>query len=166
MLLNAIFEGLLELDESILSTTIVNMQGQIVRYKSKYHIYSGLTSLESDNNNGTNYGVWVRATYAMLEQFAKTFGKVQTFVSLHEKVKLLVLPMTETNCLLVLTVLPSANTEYIAGKINLVMIGYKQDKDHEDHKQFSMGPPTKGARRRKSQFLRYLPVSSPKSDVN
>ena len=92
-----------------------------------------------DNNNGTNYGVWVRATYAMLEQFAKTFGKVQTFVSLHEKVKLLVLPMTETNCLLVLTVLPSANTEYIAGKINLVMIGYKQDKDHEDHKQFSIG---------------------------
>ncbi len=127
MLLKAIFEGLLELDESILSTTIVNMQGQIVRYKSKYHIHSGLTSLESDSNNGTNYGVWVRATYAMLEQFAKTFGKVQTFVSLHEKVKLVVIPMIETNCFLVLTVLPSANTEYIASKINLLLIGYKQE---------------------------------------
>ena len=126
-MLNTIFDQLLALDESILSTTIVNMQGQIVRYKSKYHIHSGLTSLESDSNNGTNYGVWVIATYAMLEQFAKTFGKVQTFVSLHEKVKLVVIPMIETNCFLVLTVLPSANTEYIASKINLLLIGYKQE---------------------------------------
>jgi len=84
----------------------------------------------------------------MLEQFAKIFGKVQTFVSLHEKVKLVVIPMTEINCLLVLTVLPSANTEYIASKINLLMIGYRQDKGYEDRKQFSIESGTKWARKR------------------
>lgn len=147
-MLNTIFDQLLTLDESILSTTIVNMQGQIVRYKSKYHIHNCLTSMESDSNCGSNYGVWVRATYAMLEQFAKIFGKVQTFVSLHEKVKLVVIPMTEINCLLVLTVLPSANTEYIASKINLLMIGYRQDKGYEDRKQFSIESGTKWARKR------------------
>jgi hypothetical protein len=145
--LNTIFEQLLTLDESILSTTIVNMQGQIVRYKSKYHIHNRLTAKESDSNNGANYGVWVRATYAMLEQLAKTFGKVQTFVSLHEKVKLVVLPMIETNCLLVLTVLPSANTEYIASKINLLMIHYKQDNGYDDHKEFSIESGTKWAKK-------------------
>jgi hypothetical protein len=124
------------------------MQGQIVRCKSKYHIHNHLTSTESDSNCGSNYGLWVRATYAMLEQFAKIFGKVQTFVSLHEKVKLVVLPMTETNCLLVLTVLPSANTEYIASKINLLVIGYKRDKGYEDHKQSSIESGTKWARKR------------------
>jgi hypothetical protein len=141
--LNSIFERLLALDESILSTAIVNMQGQIVRYKSKYHIDNCLTCVESDSNNGTNYGVWVRATYAMIEQFAKTFGKVQTFVSLHDKVKLVFIPMTETHCILVLTVLPSANTEYIASKINLLMIGFKQVKVYDDHEQFSIGSGTK-----------------------
>jgi hypothetical protein len=146
--LNTIFDQLLALDESILSTTIVNMQGQIVRYKSKYHIHNGLTSTKSDSINGINYGVWVRATYAMIEQFPKTFGKVQTFVSLHEKVKLVVLPMTETNCLLVLTVLPSANTEYIASKINLLMIRHKQDNGYVDPKQFSIESGTKWARKR------------------
>jgi hypothetical protein len=146
--LNTIFDQLLALDESILSTTIVNMQGQIVRYKSKYHIHNGLTSTKSDSINGINYGVWVRATYAMIEQFAKTFGKVQTFVSLHEKVKLVVLPMTETNCLLVLTVLPSANTEYIASKINLLMIRHKQENGYVDPKQFSIESGTKWARKR------------------
>jgi hypothetical protein len=146
--LNTIFDQLLALDESILSTTIVNMQGQIVRYKSKYHIHNGLTSTKSDSINGINYGVWVRATYAMIEQFAKTFGKVQTFVSLHEKVKLVVLPMIETNCLLVLTVLPSANTEYIASKINLLMIRHKQENGYVDPKQFSIESGTKWARKR------------------
>lgn len=122
------------------------MQGQIVRYKSKYHIHNGL-SIESDSINGINYGVWVRATYAMIEQFAKTFGNVQTFVSLHEKVKLIVLPMIEMNCLLVLTVLPSANTEYITSKINLLMIGYKQNKGFEDRKQFSLESGTNWTRK-------------------
>jgi len=74
----------------------------------------------------------------MLEQFAKIFGKVQTFVSLHDKVKLVVMPMTEINCLLVLTVLPSANTEYITSKINLLVIGYEQDTGFEDRGQLSM----------------------------
>lgn len=146
-MLNTLFEQLLTLDESILSTTIVNMQGQIVRYKSKYHIHNRLTSIESDSNNGTNYGVWVRATYAMLEQLAKTFGKVQTFVSLHEKVKLVVLPMIETNCLLVLTVLPSTNTEYIASKIKLLMFQYNQDNSYVSNKQFSIEPGTKWAKK-------------------
>lgn len=72
------------------------MQGQIVRYKSKYHIDNCHPAVESDSNNETNYGVWVRATYAMIEQFAKTFGKVQTFVSLHELVDIL---MAESHCL-------------------------------------------------------------------
>ena len=146
-MLNTIFERLLTLDESILSTTIVDMQGQIVRYKSKYHIDNCHTAIESDSNNETNYGVWVRATYAMIEQFAKTFGKVQTFVSLHEKVKLVVIPMAESHCLLVLTVLPSANTEYIASKINLLMIGFKQYKVNDNHEQFPIGSGTKLARK-------------------
>lgn len=146
-MLNTIFERLLTLDESILSTTIVNMQGQIVRYKSKYHIDNCLNSVESNSNNETNYGVWVRATYAMIEQFVKTFGKVQTFVSLHEKVKLVVIPIA-SHCLLVLTVLPSANTEYIASKINLLMIGFKGYKVNDNHEQFPIGSGTKLARKR------------------
>ena len=147
-MLNSIFERLLTLDESILSTTIVDMQGQVVRYKGKYHIDNCLTSVESDSNNKTNYGVWVRATYAMIEQFTKAFGKVQTFVSLHEKVKLVVIPMAESHCLLVLTVLPSANTEYITSKINLLIIGHKRDKVNNNHEQFSIGSGTKLARKR------------------
>ena len=123
------------------------MQGQIVSYKSKYHIHNYLTSVESDSNNGANYGVWVRATYAMLEQLAKTFGKVQTFVSLHDKVKLVVLPMIAANCLLVLTVLPSANTEYIASKINLLMIRYNQDNGYVERRQFSIESGTKWAKK-------------------
>lgn len=123
------------------------MQGQIVRYKSKFHINNCLSFIESNSNCGSNYGVWVRATYAMLEQFAKIFGKVQTFVSLHEKVKLVVMPMTEINCLLVLTVLPSANTEYIASKINLLVLAYKQDSVFEDSAQFSIESGTKWTRK-------------------
>ena len=126
---------------------------KIVKFKSKFVIY--VLSFRTYKNRSRKRNRNCRMVW-----------KVQTFVSLHEKVKLVVIPMTETNCLLVLTVLPSANTEYIASKINLLMIGYKQDNGLEDHKQFSIGPRTKGARRRKSQFLRYSPISSPKSDVN
>jgi len=136
----------LALDESILSTTIVNMQGQIVRYRSKFHIHNSLSSIESDGNFGSNYGILVRATYEMLGQFAKIFGKVQTFVSLHDKVKLVVMPMSDLNCLLVLTVLPSANTEYIASKINLLVAGHKQDSGFGDIAQFPIETGTKWTR--------------------
>jgi len=136
----------LALDESILSTTIVNMQGQVVRYRSKFHIRNSLSSIESASNFGSNYGILVRATYEMLEQFAKIFGKVQTFVSIHDKVKLVVMPMTEINCLLVLTVLPSANTEYIVSKINLLVSGHKQDRGFGDIAQFPIESGTKWTR--------------------
>ncbi|HEX9319429.1 MAG TPA: hypothetical protein VF884_10885 [Nitrososphaeraceae archaeon] len=122
-------EKILCLDESILSASIINMQGHIVRYKSKYHIRNGVTSHKSDYDKGTECGIWVRATYAMIEQLAKSFGKVQTFVSHHETAKLIFLPMIEINCILVLMVLPSANTEYVASKINMIIGRYVQDKD-------------------------------------
>ncbi len=115
MLPHIIVEKLLELDECILSVMLVNMNGQIVDYKSKYHIpHRAVTTLNHD-------GMWIRAAYAMLDQCAKNFGKIQAFVSLHEKAKLLALPISDINALLLLTVIPSANTEYITAKIESLM---------------------------------------------
>ena len=111
MLSNTLVESLLGLDECILSVTLINMNGQIVDYKSKYNIpHRAVSKLDHE-------GMWIRAVYAMVSQCAKTFGKVQAFVSLHEKAKLLVLPISDINALLLLTALPSADTEYILAKI-------------------------------------------------
>jgi hypothetical protein len=123
-------DKLLELDESILSVAVVNMKGQIVCYKSKYQIPNKFIS--NKNHTGTDFGIWIRGAYAMFEQCAKNFGKVQTFVSLYEDVNLLVLPMNEINSLLVLTVLPSASIEYITAKISLLMSNCSPAKEIDD----------------------------------
>lgn len=123
--------------ESILSVTVVNMKGQIACYKSKYQIPNKFIS--NKNHNGTDFGIWIRAAYAMFEQCAKNFGKVQTFVSLYENVNLLVLPMKEINSLLVLTVLPSASTEYITAKISLLMSNcFPAKVIDDDYKKYHM----------------------------
>ena len=115
MLPHILVEKLLELDECILSVMLVNMNGQIVDYKSKYHIpHKAVTTMDHD-------GMWIRAAYAMLDQCTKNFGKIQAFVSLHEKAKLLALPVPNINALLLLTVIPSANTEYITSKVESLM---------------------------------------------
>lgn len=135
---STIFEKILGMDDSILSVSIIDMKGQIVEYNSKYHIPI------SNENSETDFGIWIRAIYAMAEHCGKIFGKVQTFVSLHEKVKLMVLPMTKINFLLVLTVLPSANTEYIASRINLLITGYMRD----ERDSFESGSTVKTYRRK------------------
>lgn len=118
---NKILENLLLVDDSILSVAMVDMNGQTVSSKSKYHINNGFVS----NQREDDYGVWIRATFAMIGQCAKTFGKVDTFVSFHQKVKLLVIPMSEMNALIVLIVHRSTSAEYIISKISELVICYK-----------------------------------------
>lgn len=124
---NKILENLLLVDDSILSVAMVDMNGHTVSSKSKYHINNGFVS----NQREDDYGVWIRATFAMIGQCAKTFGKVDTFVSFHQKVKLMVIPMSEMNALLVLIVPRSTSAEYIISKISELVISYK---DHNSWK--------------------------------
>ncbi|MDQ5869954.1 MAG: hypothetical protein M3530_09555 [Thermoproteota archaeon] len=124
---NKILENLLLVDDSILSVAMVDMNGHTVSSKSKYHINNGFVS----NQREDDYGVWIRATFAMIGQCAKTFGKVDTFVSFHQKVKLLVIPMSEMNALIVLIVPRSTSAEYIISKISELVICYK---DHNSWK--------------------------------
>lgn len=118
---NKILENLLLVDDSILSVAMVDMNGHTVSSKSKYHINNGFVS----NQREDDYGIWIRATFAMIGQCAKTFGKVDTFVSFHQKVKLLVIPMSEMNALIVLIVPRSTSAEYIISKISELVICYK-----------------------------------------
>ena len=86
----------------------------------------------------------MRAAYAMFEQYAKNFRKVQTFVSLYENVNLLVLPVKEFNSLLVLTVLPLSSTEYITAKISLLMSNCSPTKEiYDDYKKYHMASDNK-----------------------
>lgn len=124
---NKILENLLLVDDSILSVAMIDMNGHTVSSKSKYHINNGFVS----NQREDDYGVWIRATFAMIGQCAKTFGKVDTFVSFHQKVKLLVIPMSEMNALIVLIVPRSTSAEYIISKISELVICYK---DHNSWK--------------------------------
>ncbi len=124
---NKILENLLLVDDSILSVAMVDMNGHTVSSKSKYHINNGFVS----NQREDDYGVWIRATFAMIGQCAKTFGKVDTFVSFHQKVKLMVIPMSEMNALIVLIVPRSTSAEYIISKISELVICYK---DHNSWK--------------------------------
>jgi hypothetical protein len=57
----------------------------------------------------------------MVEQCVKSFGKVETFVSVYEKSKVMVVPLLPINSLVVLTMLPSVSVEYVIRKINLTM---------------------------------------------
>jgi len=118
---NKILENLLLVDDSILSVAMVDMNGHTVSSKSKYHINNGFVS----NQREDDYGIWIRATFAMIGQCAKTFGKVDTFVSFHQKVKLLVIPMSEMNALIVFIVPRSTSAEYIISKISELVICYK-----------------------------------------
>ena len=122
---NKILENLLLVDDSILSVAMVDMNGHTVSSKSKYHINNGFIS----NQRNDDYGVWLRATFAMIGQYAKTFGKVDTFVSFHQKVKLMVIPRSEMNALFVLIVPRSTSLEYIISKISKLVISYKDQKD-------------------------------------
>jgi len=124
---NEILENLLLVDDSILSVAMVDMNGHTFSSKSKYHINNGFVS----NQRQDDYGVWIRATFAMIGQCAKTFGKVDTFVSFHQKVKLMVIPMSEMNALIVLIVPRSTSAEYIISKISELVICYK---DHNSWK--------------------------------
>ena len=65
----------------------------------------------------------------MVEHCAKTFGKVDTFVSFHQKVKLMVIPRSEMNALFVFIVPRSVSLEYILSKISKLVISYKDQND-------------------------------------
>lgn len=117
-----ILEQLLLVDESILSVAIVDMNGHTLLSKSKYHIDNGFIS----NQKKDDYGVWIRAMYAMIEQCAETFGKADTFVSFHQNVKLMVVPKSEMNMLIVLIIPRSTSAEYIINKISRLVTCYKE----------------------------------------
>src|SRR6476619_8553272 len=122
---NKILENLLLVDDSILSVAMVDMNGHTVSSKSKYHINNGLVS----NQRNDDYGVWLRGTFAMIGQCAKTFGKVDTFVSFHQKVKLMVITRSEMTTLFVLIVYRSTSLTSILSKISKLGISHKDQKD-------------------------------------
>ena len=123
--IHAITGKLLQIDESILSVAIVDMKGQTVSRKSRYHISNAFVS----DNAKTDCNIWIRAAFAMVEQCAKGFGKVETFVSIYEKI-VMVVPLMPINSLVVLTMLPSVSVEYIIRKINLI-VNYFRPQRHD-----------------------------------
>ncbi|MGA8842389.1 MAG: hypothetical protein WB511_02310 [Nitrososphaeraceae archaeon] len=102
------------------------MKGQTVSRKSRYHISNAFVS----DNAKTDCNIWIRAAFAMVEQCAKGFGKVETFVSIYEKIKVMVVPLMPINSLVVLTMLPSVSVEYIIRKINLI-VNYFRPQRHD-----------------------------------
>lgn len=124
--IHAITGKLLQIDESILSVAIVDMKGQTVSRKSRYHISNAFVS----DNAKTDCNIWIRAAFAMVEQCAKGFGKVETFVSIYEKIKVIVVPLMLIYSLVVLTMLPSVSVEYIIRKINLI-VNYFRPQRHD-----------------------------------
>ena len=69
----------------------------------------------------------------MVEQCAKSFGKVETFVSVYEKIKVMVVPLMPINSLVVLTMLPSVSVEYILRKINLIVKNFRPQRYHKNY---------------------------------
>lgn len=119
--LATITERLLQMDEGILSVAIVNLKGQTLLSKSKYSIKIGFASSNAQND----CGVWIRAAFAMVEQYSKTFGDVSTFVSFHEKGKLVVIPLRKMELLIILLLLPSTSIEYVINKVSTFVTCYK-----------------------------------------
>jgi hypothetical protein len=120
---------LLQIDESILSVAIVDMKGQTLSRKSRYHIKNEFVS----DNGKTDCNIWVRAAFAMIEQCVKSFGKVETFVSVYEKTKVMVVPLTPINSLVVLTMLPSVSVDYVIRKINLIVKYFGPEQSHKEN---------------------------------
>ena len=128
---------LLQMDEGILSVAFVNLEGQTLLSKSKYSIKIGFTS----NNGKNDCGIWIRAAFAMVEQCSNTLGNVTTFVSIHEKGKLMVIPLIEMRVLILLLLLPSTRTEYIIRKISTFLSCYKQVISSEtNHTEYNSTP--------------------------
>jgi len=135
--LATIVERLLQMDEGILSVAFVNLEGQTLLSKSKYSIKIGFTS----NNGKNDCGIWIRAAFAMVEQCSNTLGNVTTFVSIHEKGKLMVIPLIEMRVLILLLLLPSTRTEYIIRKISTFLSCYKQVISSEtNHTEYNSTP--------------------------
>ena len=120
---------LLQIDESILSVAIVDRKGQTVSRKSRYHISNAFVS----DNARTDCNIWTRAAFAMVEQCAKSFGKVETFVSVYEKIKVMVVPLMSSDSLVVLTMFPSVSVEYIIRKINLIVNYSRPQRYHKNY---------------------------------
>jgi hypothetical protein len=118
-LLSTITQELLQIDEGMLSVAFVNFNGQTLASKSKYCIKIGL-----DPDNMT--GLWMRAAIAMVEQCSKTFGKVSTFVTSYEKVKLAVWPQNGIRMLILLVLLPSTSIEYVINKVSSFLTSHKE----------------------------------------
>jgi hypothetical protein len=132
-----IVERLLQMDEGILSVAFVNLNGQTLLSKSKYSIKIGFTS----NNGKNDCGIWIRAAFAMVEQCSNTLGNVTTFVSIHEKGKLMVIPLIEMGVLILLLLLPSTSFEYIIGKIGTFLSCYRQVISSEtNHTEYNSTP--------------------------
>ena len=127
--IHAITGKLLQIDESILSVAIVDMKGQTVSRKSRYHISNAFVS----DNAKTDCNIWIRAAFAMVEQCAKGFDKVETFVSIYEKIKVMVVPLMPINSLVVLTMLPSVSVEYIIRQINLIVDYFRPQGYHKNY---------------------------------
>lgn len=132
--INTIAGKILQIDESILSVAVVDMQGQTVSSKSRYHISNEFVS----NYSKTDCSMWARAAYAMTEQCVKDFGKVETFVSTYEKMKVMVVPLPNINSLVVLTMLPSVSVEYVIRKTGALVDFCKQEEN--THKEYDIAP--------------------------
>lgn len=57
----------------------------------------------------------------MTEQCVNDFGKVETFVSTYEKMKIMVVPLASIDSLVVLMMLPSGSVEYLIRKLSALV---------------------------------------------
>lgn len=112
LMVNSITGKILKIDESILSVALVDMRG-----KSSYHISNQSVA----NYAKTDCSIWARAAFAMTEQCVNDFGKVETFVSTYEKMKVMVVPLASIDSLVVLMMLPSVSVEYVIRKLSALV---------------------------------------------
>lgn len=116
------------------------MQRQIISSKSRYHIRNAFVS----NYSKTDCSMWARAAHAMGEQCVKDFGKVETFVSTYEMMKVMVVPLPNINSLVVLIMLPSVSVEDVIHKISALVDFCKQEEN--THKEYDIAPGSQSVR--------------------
>lgn len=81
---------------------------------NRYHISNQFVS----NYAKTDCSIWARAAFAITLQCINDFGKVETFVSTYERMKVMVVPLASIDSLVVLTMLPSVSVEYVIRELS------------------------------------------------
>ena len=107
---------ILGMDESILSSAIVDNQGRTLASKTKF----GAKDIFASEKRGfkDDFGVWTRAVIQMVKPFDAEFGNCNSIVALYDDVKVMIMPVPSARIHFVVVCLRSANAELIICKFN------------------------------------------------